>query len=315
MKNSISIIAPIYNEENNIHILYKRILNVLKKLNISYEIVFINDGSADNSIQLIKNLADEDNNIKYIDFSRNFGHQIAVTAGLFHCSNERVVIIDADLQDPPELIVDMHKKMDEGYDVVYAKRKKRKGESFFKKITAKWFYRLLAKITSFNIPVDTGDFRMISRNIVDTLKQMPEQHKYIRGQIAWMGFNQTYIEYERDERHSGETGYSLKKMMRFAIDGITSFSDFPLKFASIMGFVFAGIAFLLMLYALYSRFVLEDYVPGWASIILSVLFLGGVQLISLGIIGEYIGRIAANGRKRPLYIVKETNIDEKEFTD
>jgi glycosyltransferase involved in cell wall biosynthesis len=305
-----SIIIPIFNEEGNINKLYERLKSVFKKINSDIEYIFINDGSKDNSIQLIKELASIDSDVKYINFSRNFGHQIAVTAGLDKASGDRIVIIDADLQDPPELIIDMFNKMDDGFEVVYAKRKARKGESWLKKFTAKMFYRILKSITSVNIPVDTGDFRIMDRKIVDALKEMPEQQKFLRGQISWIGFNQTYIEYERDERFAGETGYTYKKMIRFALDGITSFSNFPLKFASICGFVVSGIAFIVMLYALYSRFISKDYIEGWTSIIISVLFLGGIQLISIGIIGEYISRLSSNVRNRPLYIVRESNINK-----
>ena len=305
----LSIIIPIYNEQGNIDRLINRLKGVIAQLNVTCEYVFINDGSKDDSINIIKNLAEIDPSVKFINFSRNFGHQIAVTAGLDKCIGERIVIIDADLQDPPELIIDMYKKMDDGFEVVYAKRAARKGESWMKKFTARMFYRILKSITSVNIPVDTGDFRIMDRKIVDVLKQMPEQQKFLRGQISWIGFNQTYVEYERDERFAGETGYTYKKMIRFALDGITSFSNFPLKFATICGFVVSGIAFLVMLYALYARFISRDYIEGWTSIIISVLFLGGIQLISIGIIGEYISRLSSNVRNRPLYIINDTNIE------
>jgi glycosyltransferase involved in cell wall biosynthesis len=305
----LSIIIPIYNEEGNIDRLINRLKGVINQLNVNCEYIFINDGSKDDSINIIKNLAKLDPSVKFINFSRNFGHQIAVTAGLDKCIGERIVIIDADLQDPPELILEMYKKMDEGFEVVYAKRAARKGESWMKKFTARMFYRILKSITSVNIPVDTGDFRIMDRKIVDVLKQMPEQQKFLRGQISWIGFNQTYVEYEREERYAGETGYTYKKMIRFALDGITSFSNFPLKFATVCGFVVSGIAFLVMLYALYSRFISKDYIEGWTSIIISVLFLGGIQLISIGIIGEYISRLSSNVRNRPLYIINDTNIE------
>jgi glycosyltransferase involved in cell wall biosynthesis len=304
----LSIIIPIYNEQGNIDRLINRLKGVMNQLNVTCEYVFINDGSKDDSINIIKNLAKIDPSVKFINFSRNFGHQIAVTAGLDKCIGERIVIIDADLQDPPELILEMYKKMDEGFEVVYAKRAARNGESWMKKFTARMFYRILKSITSVNIPVDTGDFRIMDRKIVEVLKQMPEQQKFLRGQISWIGFNQTYVEYERDERFAGETGYTYKKMIRFALDGITSFSNFPLKFATICGFVVSGAAFLVMLYALYARFISKDYIEGWTSIIISVLFLGGIQLISIGIIGEYISRLSSNVRNRPLYIINDTNI-------
>jgi glycosyltransferase involved in cell wall biosynthesis len=304
----LSVIIPIFNEEANIAVLYTRISNVLDSMNMTYELIFVNDGSKDKSIQLIEALSFNNTKVKFIDFSRNFGHQIAVTAGLDYSTGQRVVIIDADLQDPPELIADLYKKMDEDYQVVYARRKSRKGESFFKKLTAKLFYRTLSSITSINIPVDTGDFRIIDRKIVDVLKQMPEQEKYLRGQISWVGFKQTYIEYEREERLKGTTGYTYRKMLKFAIDGITSFSDFPLKFASMAGFVVSFFAFIVMLYTLYSKFILKDTVQGWTSIMLSVMFIGGIQLICVGIIGEYISRIGNNIKKRPLYVINKSNL-------
>jgi dolichol-phosphate mannosyltransferase len=308
MQPDLSVIIPIYNEEKNIAVLYQRMNKVLDDLGCSSELVFINDGSRDASIFLIRELAEKDKRVKYINFSRNFGHQIAVTAGLDACKGKQIVIIDADLQDPPELIREMREKMKEGYEVVYARRRKRAGESFMKRYTAKMFYRTLAKLTSVKIPLDTGDFRIMDRKIVDVLKHMPEQQKFLRGQISWAGFRQTYIEYDRDQRHAGETGYTYKKMIRFALDGITGFSNIPLKFATFAGFFVSGITFLISLYALYSRFIAKDYVPGWTSLILAVLFIGGVQLISIGIIGEYISRLSANVRNRPLYIVDDSNI-------
>lgn len=308
MSTELSIIIPIYNEEGNIPVLYNRLKSVADSIGVIYELIFINDGSKDASLPLIINLANQDSNVKYINFSRNFGHQIAVTAGIDHCSGNAIAIIDADLQDPPELIQDLYNKMKDGFQVVYARRNSRSGESFMKKFTAKMFYRILARITSIKIPVDTGDFRIMDRKIVEVLKQMPEQQKYLRGQIAWAGFNQTYIMYDRNERNSGETGYTYKKMIRFALDGITGFSNLPLKIATMAGFVVSGITFIISLYALYSRFISKDYVPGWTSLILAVLFIGGVQLITIGLIGEYISRMSANVRNRPLYIVENTNV-------
>ena len=306
----LSVIIPIYNEEANIPALYERLRGVLDPMTLpgGYEFIFVNDGSRDQSLALIQTLALRDERVRYVDFSRNFGHQIAVTAGLDRA--EAVVIIDADLQDPPELIPELHQKLREGYEVVYAKRRSRQGESAAKKLTAKLFYRLLARITSISIPVDTGDFRIISRKVVLALRRMPEQNKFIRGQISWIGYRQTYIEYDRAERAGGATGYTYRKMMRLALDGITAFSDVPLKAATIGGFAVSGIAFLVMLYTLYSRFVSHDYQPGWPSLMVSILFLGGVQLIAVGIIGEYLARLSANVRQRPLYIVSESNLPE-----
>ena len=308
----ISIVIPVFNEEHTIPELYSRLTNSVKKVSDNYELIFVNDGSKDHSLTVLKQFAEKDSHIKYISFSRNFGHQIAVTAGFNYCRGNTVVIIDADLQDPPELIKELYEKMKEGYDVVYAKRKSRQGESFLKKLTAKAFYRILSKITTVDIPLDTGDFRIISRKIVNVLNKMPEQHKFLRGQISWVGFKQTFIEYDRAERVAGKTGYTYRKMIKFAIDGITSFSNFPLKFATITGFLFSIIAFLLMLYTLYSRFISRIYQPGWASLMITVLFIGGIQLIGIGVIGEYVSRLSDNVRNRPLFIVNETNVDGAE---
>jgi glycosyltransferase involved in cell wall biosynthesis len=308
----LSIIIPIYNEEDNIAILYERLLKVINPMHLHYEFIFINDGSRDQSLSLIRALAMKDERVRYIDFSRNFGHQIAVTAGLDLSVGEAVVIIDADLQDPPELIVPLYTKLQQGYEVVYAKRRTRQGESAAKKLTAKLFYRILASITHISIPVDTGDFRVISRKVVEALKLMPEQSKFIRGQISWIGYRQTYVEYDRAERAGGETGYTYRKMIKLALDGITGFSDAPLKAATVSGFVVSGVAFLVLLYTLYARFITGEYEPGWPSLMISILFLGGVQLIAVGVIGEYISRLSANVRQRPLYIISDTNITKHE---
>ena len=280
----------------------------MQQLAVEYELIFVNDGSKDGSIELIKEFADRYSEVKFIDFSRNFGHQIAVTAGLDKSTGAAVVIIDADLQDPPEVIIDLYNKMQTGYEVVYDRRRSRQGESWLKLWTAKKFYRILSKITSISIPIDTGDFRIIDRKIVEVLKNMPEKSKYLRGQISWIGFNQTFVEYDRQERLEGETGYTYRKMLRFAIDGITAFSDLPLKIVTYFGFLVSFFAFFMTLYALYSRYILEDYEPGWASLMISVLFIGGVQMIAVGIIGEYLSRMNNNSRNRPLYVIKDTNI-------
>lgn len=305
----LSVVIPVFNEQDNIPVLHERLQKTADQLGVSYDLIFINDGSRDNTLARLAEIAAKDPHVKYIDFSRNFGHQIAVTAGLHFARGRRVVIIDADLQDPPELIADMYKKMDEGWNVVYAKRRARKGESYFKKVTAKLFYRLLVRLTSVEIPVDTGDFRMMDHRVVEALNQMPERHKFIRGLVSWVGFKQTYIEYDRDQRHAGETGYTFRKMLRFAVDGVTGFSNLPLKAATYFGFIFSGVSFLLILYTLYARFISGSYVQGWASIMISILFIGGVQLICLGVIGEYLIRMDANIRQRPLYIINKTNFD------
>ncbi len=308
----ISAIVPSYNEEKNVPLIYERLTKVLSQINPNYEIIFINDSSKDNTLSVIKTIAQEDSHVKYISFSRNFGHQIAVSAGIDLCKGNAVVIIDADLQDPPELILEMYKKYKEGYKVVYARRKTREGETWFKKATAKIFYRILAAMTSIEIPVDVGDFRLIDKVVVKQLKNMPEKSKYLRGQISWIGYKQTFVEYHRDARIYGKTNYPLKKMIRLALDGITAFSDKPLKMASAIGIISAIIALLAIIYALLSHFIFDSSVSGWTSLIISVLFIGGVQLITIGIIGEYIARINNDVRNRPLYIIEEQNIEDEQ---
>lgn len=308
----ISVVIPVYNEAQNIEMLYTRLTQVLDKLNLSREFIFVNDGSHDQSEAILKQMSARNSEVKYINLSRNFGHQVAVSAGLDYTSGDKVIIIDADGQDPPEIIEKMYLKSLEGFEVVYARRINRKGESWMKRWTAKWFYRLINKITQVAIPLDTGDFRIIDRKVVEQLRIMPEKHKFLRGQIAWIGFNQTAVEFERDERHGGSTGYSYRKMIRFALDGITSFSNWPLRLATISGFVFAFIGFILIAYTLYSRFIIERYEPGWASQMVTIIFLGGIQLIGIGIIGEYISRMNDNLRNRPLYIVRDSNIRKPE---
>ncbi|MBO5838052.1 MAG: glycosyltransferase [Bacteroidales bacterium] len=306
----LSVIIPSYNEERNVGIMHERLTKTLSEITDSYEMIFVNDCSKDQTLLRIKELAERDSHVKYLSFSRNFGHQIAVSAGLDFCTGEAVVIIDGDLQDPPELISKMYERYKEGYKVVYAKRKTREGETWFKKATAKIFYRLLASMTSIDIPVDVGDFRLIDRVIVEHLRNMPEKSKYIRGQIAWIGYKQTFVEYHRDARLYGTTNYPLKKMLRFALDGITAFSDKPLKIASGLGIFAAIVSLLALVYALVSHFCFHATITGWTSLILSVLFIGGVQLITIGIIGEYIARINNDVRNRPLYILDEKNIDK-----
>lgn len=306
-KVEISVVVPIHNEERNIPELYERLQKTLIQISQQYEIIFVNDGSKDNSLNEILKIAEIDSKVFYINFSRNFGHQIAVMAGLDASSGQAVVIIDGDLQDPPELIVDLYKKYKQGFEVVYARRKERKGESMFKKLSAKIFYRLLKRITSIDIPLDTGDFRLIDRKVVNYLKKMPEQNKFLRGQIAWLGFRQTEVLFVRDKRKFGKSGYSLGKMIQFAMDGITGFSDKPLQLVTKMGLFISLFSFLIILYAIYSHFILHRTITGWTSLIISSAFIGGVQLLSIGIIGEYISRINKNVLNRPLYIIDKTN--------
>lgn len=304
----LSIIIPIFNEEANIPALYKRLRSVIDSMSGKTELIFVNDGSRDKSLLLIRELAEHDQRVRYVDFSRNFGQQNAVAAGLNLSTGLAAVIIDADLQDPPELIPELHRKMQEGYEVVYAKRRRRAGESVFKRITSKLFYRTMAKLTNISIPLDTGDFRIISYKVVDALRQMPEHNRFLRGQISWIGYRQTAIEFDRAERAGGQTAWTYRMMLRLAIDCLTAYSEVPLKVATVSGFFVSGIAFLVMLYAFWSRFFDNSYLPGWTSLMVSILFLGGVQLIAIGIIGEYIARIGANVRHRPLYIISDTNI-------
>lgn len=308
---TLSIIIPIYNEEQIMPELHRRLTNAAQEITEDYELIFVNDGSRDASLKELIKLAEKDEKTFYINFSRNFGHQIAVTAGVDYCVGDAVAIIDGDLQDPPELIPEMYRKHKEGYEVVYARRETREGESLFKKFTAKMFYRTLRSLTSVDIPLDTGDFRLVDRKIIEKLKQMPEQNKFLRGQIAWMGFRQTAVYFNRDKRKYGKSGYPLSKMLKFAMDGITSFSDKPLGFVTRLGFIISGISFIIILYAIFSHFFLKETITGWTSLIISSMFIGGVQLISIGIIGEYISRINKNVLQRPLYIVWETNLEKQ----
>lgn len=306
----ISVIVPVFNEESNLIVLHERLMNAITSITNDYEIIFVNDGSKDNSLTVLKNLASEFSQIKYIDFSKNFGHQLAVFAGLEHAKGNAIVIIDADLQDPPELIIELYNKMQLGFDVVYAQREQRVGESWHKLLTAKLFYRFINKLSDVSIPLDTGDFRIISKKIKDIIVSMPERNKFLRGQIAWAGFNQTSVSYRRDERYSGETNYSYSKMFAFAFDGITAFSNLPLRLATYLGFIVSLVSFFFILYTLYQKYINNNVVQGWSSLMVSILFIGGVQLICLGIIGEYLGRIMDNVKQRPLYIVRESNVAE-----
>jgi len=304
----ISVIIPVFNEEKNIPVLYERLVNAVTSISNNYEFIFVNDGSKDQSLAVIKSLAANNSQIKYIDFSKNFGHQPAVFAGLEYATGNSIVIIDADLQDPPELINDLYAKIQQGYDVVYAQRAHRVGESWHKLLTAKLFYRFINNLSEVPIPLDTGDFRIITKKIRNILIAMPEHNKFLRGQIAWTGFNQTCVKYKREERYEGKTNYSYAKMVSFAFDGITSFSNMPLRLATYMGFLVSFISFMVILYTLYQKYANNNTVQGWSSLMVSILFIGGVQLICLGIIGEYLGRIMDNVKNRPLYIIRDSNM-------
>jgi dolichol-phosphate mannosyltransferase len=313
----LSIVVPVFNETAVIDAFYARLKHVMDSLvPLSYEILFVDDGSRDDTYDKLVGLAAKDKNIRVIKFSRNFGHQIAITAGIDIAIGDALVVIDSDLQDPPEVIKDFIGKWEQGYDVVYGIRKKRKGESRLKLITANLFYRLLRTLIKIDIPSDAGDFRLMNKRVVEHFKRFKENDRFVRGLTSWLGFNQTGVFYDRDERYAGETKYPYRKMIKFALDGITSFSSIPLKLASWLGYLTSIFAFLYACIVLIQK-MLGFTVQGWATIMLGMLFLGGVQLICLGIIGEYIGRIFSETKRRPLYVVDHiysaesiTSIDE-----
>lgn len=309
MNTSISIIAPFLNEEENVLEFCNRCVGTLEKMGIQYELILVDDGSRDNTLQVIERMSASNSNIRYISFTRNFGHQIALHAGISASAGKHIVLIDGDLQDPPEMIEVLYNKCIQGYDMVYARRSNRKGESLPKKITAGIFYRLLNRITSFNIPVDTGDFRIFNRHVADELLKMQDHSKFLRGQIAWLGFREAEVSYERDSRKKGTTGFGYPKMFRFAFDGITGFSEFPLRFASYSGIAVSLLSFAGIIYVLIAKYLLGQTITGWASLMVTILFLGGIQLLSIGIIGEYISRINDKVRNRQLFVVKKTNIN------
>jgi glycosyltransferase involved in cell wall biosynthesis len=305
-KPILSVIAPNFNEAQTLPELYRRMCEVLDSIGDTWELILVDDGSTDGSTEIIRSLSEKDCRVRPVIFARNFGHQIAVTAGLDYSRGQAVVIIDSDLQDPPEVISDLVAKWREGYEVVYAIRTEREGESWFKLFTASLFYRLIYRITDVDIPMDTGDFRLLDRKVVDVLNQMRERHRFLRGMSVWVGFRQVGVPYKRVARFAGETKYPLKKMLRFASDAITGFSYFPLQVATYMGFISAGISILAIPVVIALRlFGSHNPLIGQATTLIAVLFLGGVQLISLGILGEYIGRLYDEAKGRPLYIVRE----------
>ncbi len=315
IKPTFTILAPIYNEVENIPLLYARISEVMEQTGESWEFVMVDDGSSDGSTEKILDLQSKDEKVKSVIFSRNFGHQIAVTAGLDTSKGEAVIIIDADLQDPPEVILDLIQKWKEGYEVVYAVRSKREGESWFKLFTASAFYRVIQRITDVNIPSNTGDFRLLDQKVVQVMNGMREKHRFLRGMSVWVGFKQTGVEYEREERFAGETKYPLKKMIRFASDAITGFSYFPLQLAMYLGFIAAGISIVAIPIVIVLRVTGSQAFFGQATTLIAVLFLGGVQLISLGLLGEYVGRLYDEAKDRPLYIVREDLEVEQEWEE
>ncbi|QNU65860.1 glycosyltransferase family 2 protein [Ruminiclostridium herbifermentans] len=301
----LSIIVPVYNEQEVIDETFRRLSEVFKDYFMKVEYIFINDGSKDNTYFKLGQIAKNNPEVRIINFARNFGHQIAITAGMDYAKGDAVVIIDADLQDPPEVILQMVEKWQEGYEVVYGKRLQREGETFFKKFTAKMFYRFLDRMTDVKLPVDVGDFRLIDRKVCDAMKGLPERSRYVRGLVSWVGFKQTSVEYKREKRFAGETKYPLKKMIKLAGDGIFSFSYKPLKLATFTGMIISAFSFIYLIVVLVQKFIKNDVASGWASSMAVSLFFNGVMLIVLGIMGEYVGRIYEEVKARPLYIIGE----------
>lgn len=313
MKKLISFIFPIYNEEGNIDLLYKTILDVFKEVEDRYkfELIFVNDGSYDKSLEMLIALNQKDSRAKLVSFSRNFGHQMAITAGIDFAKGDLAIIMDADMQDPPKVALELLKKWEEGYEVVYAQRRNRQ-DTIFKKYTAYLFYRTLNRLADINIPVDTGDFRLIDRKVIDTIKKFKENNRFMRGLFSYVGFKQAAVLFDRDKRHAGTTKYPFRKMLKFAMDGITNFSTVPLQLITQIGFLISFLSFLGMIYALVMRiFFPELTVSGWTLLIISVLFTGGMTITMNGILGIYIGKIYKEVQNRPLYIVDLFLSDEK----
>ncbi|NEP85376.1 MAG: glycosyltransferase family 2 protein [Okeania sp. SIO2C2] len=313
-KVQLSIVVPFYNEEPNIDYLFERLISVLKPLEMTYEIICINDGSQDNTLKLLVEYHQRNSLIKVVNFSRNFGKEIAITAGIDYTVGDAVIPIDADLQDPPELIVEMIAKWREGYDVVYATRRSRQGESWIKKFTAQRFYRTIQRLTPVEIPPDTGDFRLMDRKVVEALKKLPETNRFMKGLFSWVGYQQTSILYDRDLRFKGETKWNYWQLWNLAIEGITAFSSIPLKIWSYIGISISLISFIYASFLVIRTLIFGIDVPGYASLIVAILFLGGMQLLSLGILGEYLGRVHEEVKRRPLYLVRESYGFENQMT-
>lgn len=301
----LSVVIPFYNEELNIDYLFERLSSVLDPLNINYEIICINDGSRDNTLKCLLDHHCRNSTIKVVNFSRNFGKEIALTAGIDYAQGKAVIPIDADLQEPPELIAKMIEKWREGYDIVYAKRELRLDDSWLKRLTAKGFYYTVAKLSAVDIPANVGDFRLLDRQVVEVLKQMPERNRFMKGIFAWVGFKQCSISYDRQPRHQGQTKWNYWQLWNFALDGITSFSVIPLKVWTYIGFTLSFLAFFYATYLIILTMIVGITVPGYISLMVVILFLGGIQLIGLGVIGEYLGRVYEEVKQRPLYLVEQ----------
>jgi len=310
-----SVVVPAFNEQEVIGETYKRLTNVMVGMAEPYELIFVNDGSRDDTAHIIAEFCSKDPSVRLVNFSRNFGHMAAISAGMEHARGQAIFIIDADLQDPPELFPQMAEKWKEGYHVAYGKRTKRKGESAFKKLSAMVFYRFIRHMTSVDMPPDTGEFRLIDRKVCDAINKLPEKSRYIRGLVSWVGFKQVAVEYVREERFAGVTKYPLRKMITFAMDAITSFSHKPLKLATFGGILISFLSFLYILYVFYLRFFTDQAIQGWASTIAVILFSQGIVLMILGVMGEYIGRIYTELQNRPLYIVQEIVEQKDELSE
>lgn len=302
----ISIVVPCFNEDSVLPETHRRLVTTMAQTGRSFELIYVDDGSRDNTAAVLADLQVSDSRIRVVALSRNFGHQIAITAGLHHSCGQAIVVIDADLQDPPEVIPEMIGRWREGYEVVYGTRRRREGESAFKLKSAEWFYYLINRVSEIPIPLDTGDFRLLDRKVVDALISMPERDRFVRGMVSWLGFRQTAVSYDRAARHAGESKYSVLRMTRFAADGILSFSSVPLRLATFLGAGVTGTALLAAVVA-FGFYLAGAYQSGpWLAVLLAVFFIGGVQLICLGILGEYLDRIYGESKRRPLYVVRET---------
>lgn len=307
----LSVVIPVYNEEEVLPIMRARLDEVLSKVDMRVEIVLVDDGSRDRTAEVLRKLADEDPRYRAVLLSRNYGHQVALSAGIDHAAGDAVVVLDADLQDPPELIPEMLARWRDGYHVVYGKRTSRAGESFMKRLTASVFYRLIRSLSGVEIPADVGDFRLMDRKVVEALKRMPERFRFVRGMVAWAGFRQCPIEFERPQRAAGETKYPWRRMMAFAVDAIFSFSVVPLRLATIVGLLVLTAAIGIIAYTLYLRFVVESVIPGFSAMYIAILSLGGLNLVLTGVLGEYIGRVYVEVKGRPLYVVQELVSSDK----